>query len=76
MGIKKVGARLPFTFEAISGVTSEKSRGCFRKLTTEERTQWVETRNALKLLKKSPWVEWDHEDGYVLKEPRKWVSDE
>lgn len=76
MKIEKIGVRLPFTFEAILQSPPEAPKGQYRKLTPEERAEWEAAKAALKILKNSPWVEWDHDDGYCIREPRKWVADE
>lgn len=78
--IKKHGVILPISIEAALGFSDQEippaSKGQYRKLTTVERMQWREARDAIKLLEKSPWVYWHPDDGYVLKEPRSWVTEE
>lgn len=76
MKIEKIGVKLPFTFEAVLESAPETPKGRYRKLTPEERAEWRAAKAALKILKNNPWVGWDHEDGYYIREPRRWMEDE
>lgn len=47
-------------------------------MTKEELAEYQQVKKALKLIEKSKWTLWDHDEGWVLKDKRtrKWVYDD